>query len=251
VTTSYCHPTAIVAGNIGAGTRVWAFSNVVEGAVIGSNCNVGDHCFIESGASIGDDVTIKNGNAIWDGVHLEDGVFVGPSVSFTNDLFPRSPRLDEARDRYRDREWLVPTIIRRGASLGAGAIIVCGVTIGEFALVAAGAVVTRDVPAYGLVAGNPAKRKGWVCPCGERLLIQENLAACGRCARRFEILGETVSPIADPQGSLVYFACLGCSGPIPGPTVAADRHTVWCQDCSAPTLGGSLHVPGGRLLGVK
>src|SRR5512146_3057238 len=147
----FVHPLAIVeSDDIGPGTRIWAFSHVMRGASIGANCNVGEHSFIEAGAAIGDNVTIKNGNLIWEGVTIEDGVFVGPNVLFTNDLYPRSPRLPQARDRYQDHGWLVPTRVQHGASLGAGAVIVAGVTIGEFALVGAGAVVTQDIPAHAL-----------------------------------------------------------------------------------------------------
>jgi UDP-2-acetamido-3-amino-2,3-dideoxy-glucuronate N-acetyltransferase len=164
------HPTALVeSDDVGEGTRVWAFSHVLVGARIGRRCNIGDHCFVESGAVIGDDVTIKNHNAIWDGIVLERGVFVGPGVSFTNDLYPRSPRLPEGEPRYRDGSWLAGTVVRTGATLGAGAVILAGTTIGEFAMVAAGAVVTRDVPAFALMVGNPAHQRGLVCRCGAPL----------------------------------------------------------------------------------
>src|SRR5262249_48883824 len=119
----YVHPAALVeTSSIGEQTRIWAFSHVLDGAVIGRDCNVADHCFIEGGVVIGDGVTIKNGNHLWDGLTLGDGVFVGPGVCFTNDRNPRSPRLDAARDRYAGRGWLTPTTIQRGASLGAGCV---------------------------------------------------------------------------------------------------------------------------------
>ena len=118
----------------------------MEGASIGANCNVGDHCFVESGALVGDNVTIKNGNMLWEGIVLEDGVFVGPAVIFTNDRYPRSPRLAEAADRYDSREWLLPTLVKRGATLGAGSILLPGIVVGEFSMVAAGAVVTETFP---------------------------------------------------------------------------------------------------------
>ena len=144
---------------VGSGTRVWAFAHVMAGARVGRDCNVGDHAFVETGAVVGDRVTVKNAVLIWDGVTVEDDVFVGPAVVFTNHLRPRS-RAAFAR---------VPTLVRRGATLGAGATVVCGTTIGRHAFVAAGAVVTRDVPDHGFVAGNPAVHKGWVCTCGEPL----------------------------------------------------------------------------------
>jgi len=183
---AYIHPTAIVeTKQIGKGTRIWAFSHVMDGVKIGMNCNIGDHCFIESGAIIGDNVTIKNANEIWDGVKLMDGVFVGPHVTFTNDLYPRSPRLAEASSRYTDRKWLLPTTVNRGASLGAGAIMLAGVNIGEFSTVGAGAIVTKDVSPHSLVIGNPARPRGWVCRCGQRLAFQYDIARCDKCTRRF------------------------------------------------------------------
>lgn len=179
----YIHPTALVeTQNIGQGTRIWALAHVMEDAAIGENCNIGDHCFVESGAVIGNNVTIKNGNMIWEGVTLEDGVFVGPHVFFTNDLYPRSPRHPPVNRRYRNREWLIPTLIRQGASLGAGAVILAGTVIHEFAMVGAGAVVTKDAPAYALVIGNPARHYGWVCQCGLPLSFQtrsETRCECG------------------------------------------------------------------------
>ena len=190
----YVHPTALVESDrIGPGTRIWAFSHVLAGASIGAHCNVGDHCFVETNVVIGNDVTVKNGNAIWEGVTLEDGVFVGPAVVFTNDVHPRSPRLAEASGRYADRAWLVPTTVRRGATLGAGAVILAGVDIGEFAFVAAAALVTRDVPPHALVVGSPARVVGWVCRCGQRLDFEDAHASCAACGTRFRKDDEAVS----------------------------------------------------------
>ena len=158
--TVFVHPLGLCeSSTVGSGTRVWAFTHVMAGARVGRDCNVGDHAFVETGAVVGDRVTVKNAVLIWDGVTVEDDVFVGPAVVFTNHLRPRS-RAAFAR---------VPTLVRRGATLGAGATVVCGTTIGRHAFVAAGAVVTRDVPDHGFVAGNPAVHKGWVCTCGEPL----------------------------------------------------------------------------------
>ncbi len=180
------HSTAIVeTQQIGRNTKIWAFSHVMKDVSIGTNCNIGEHCFIELGVSIGNDITIKNSNMIWRGVTLEDGVFVGPGVFFTNDLYPRSPRLPQAQKRYSSSEWLVPTIVRQGASLGAGAVIVAGITISEYATVGAGAVVTKDVPPHALVIGNPARIGGWVCQCGLPLNFQEGLATCDDCRLRY------------------------------------------------------------------
>lgn len=147
---------------VGPGTRVWAFAHVMAGAVVGADCNIGDHAFIESGAHLGDRVTVKNAVLVWDGVTVEDDVFLGPNVLFTNDLRPRAAI-------HRTREELLRTHVRQGATLGAGAVVVCGTTVGEHAFVAAGTVVLRDVPAHALVVGNPGRQIGWVCGCGERL----------------------------------------------------------------------------------
>lgn len=185
---SFVHPTALVESDqIGAGTRIWAFAHVMAGARVGAHCNIGDHCFIESGVVMGDDCILKNANMLWEGVTLEDGVFVGPHAFFTNDLHPRSPRLPEARRRYEDKAvWLLPTRIKRGASLGAGCVILAGITVGEYAMVGAGAVVSKDVPAHALVLGAPARVKGWVCRCGGTLRFAgDGRAGCKPCRLRW------------------------------------------------------------------
>jgi acetyltransferase-like isoleucine patch superfamily enzyme len=181
------HPTACVeTSELGAGTRIWAFSHIMPGVRIGKHCNIADHCFVERGAVVGDHVTIKNGNMIWKGVTLEDGVFVGPNVTFTNDRFPRSERFLRIRGHQpQEADWLVPTRVKTGASVGGGAVIIAGVTIGEFALVGAGAVVTKDVPAHGLVRGNPARLSGWVCECGRPLAPRAGMAVCAHCGLHF------------------------------------------------------------------
>jgi acetyltransferase-like isoleucine patch superfamily enzyme len=189
----FIHPTAIVeTQQIGQGTRIWAFAHIMRGVSVGANCNIGDRCFIESGVIVGNNVTIKNGNMIWEGVTLEDGVFVGPHVFFTNDLYPRSPRLPQVKKRYSSHRWLLSTLVRQGASLGAGAIILAGTTIEEFAMVGAGAVVTKDVPSYALVTGNPARVQGWVCQCGQPLEFQKGTATCGDCDLSFVKDGDSV-----------------------------------------------------------
>jgi UDP-2-acetamido-3-amino-2,3-dideoxy-glucuronate N-acetyltransferase len=201
------HTTALVESDrIGSGTKIWAFTHVLTGARIGERCNIGDHCFIESGAVVGNDVTIKNGNAIWDGVTIENGVFVGPGVVFTNDLYPRSARLAEAKRRYEDRAWLVETRVEEGATLGAGAVILAGVKIGQFAMIAAGSVVTREVPRHALVAGNPARRMGWMCACGARLDLREDRATCPACRLMYKrTAGRLVreGPVMWPIGTAV------------------------------------------------
>lgn len=173
----FAHPTAVVDDGavIGAGTKIWHFSHVSAGARIGAGCVVGQGCYVAN-VRIGDGVRIQNNVSIYDGVTLEDHVFCGPSCVFTNVVNPRS---EVARkDEYR------PTLVRRGASIGANATIVCGATIGEYAFVGAGAVVTGDVPPRAVMVGVPARRIGWMCDCGERLPDVPD-ATCPACSRRY------------------------------------------------------------------
>lgn len=153
------HPTAEIeeGAEIGAGTRIWHHDHIRAGARIGSGCNLGRNVFVDVGVRIGDRVKVQNNVSVFRGVTLDDDVFVGPSAVFTNDRFPRAVSPD----------WeLVPTHVRRGASIGANATVVCGVEIGEYAVVAAGAVVTRSVRPHQIVMGNPARHHGWACACG-------------------------------------------------------------------------------------
>lgn len=198
--TVFVHSTAIVETQlIGDGTRVWAFAHIMKGVSIGANCNIGDHCFLETGSVVGNNVTIKNGNMLFEGVTLEDGVFVGPHVFFTNDLYPRSPRLPQAQLRYRTREWLAPTLVKRGASLGAAAVILAGVTIGEFCTVAAGAVVTKSTLPHSLMVGNPARRRGWVCQCGLKLDFADGVAVCSGCGWSYVRSGNLIQCEQQPR----------------------------------------------------
>lgn len=167
---AYVHPGAEVSPDaaVGAGTRIWRQAHVREHAHIGESCNIGKGVYIDAHVRIGSKVKIQNHTSIFEGVTLEDGVFVGPHVCFTNDLAPRAITPDGLLKSAND--WTItPTLVRYGASIGAGAVIVCGVTIGAFALVGAGAVVTRDVPPHALVFGNPARQHGYVCRCARRL----------------------------------------------------------------------------------
>jgi UDP-2-acetamido-3-amino-2,3-dideoxy-glucuronate N-acetyltransferase len=170
----FVHPQGInESSDVGEGTRIWAFAHVMEGARIGESCNIGEGAFIEGGVTIGHDVTVKNGVAIWDRVTIEDYVFVGPHAVFTNDRIPRS----HPEYRTGPAGW-EPTAVRTGATIGANATIVCGVTLGSWSFVAAGAVVLRDVADFAMVAGNPAERIGWACRCGRRL-PEDLRCSCG------------------------------------------------------------------------
>ena len=169
----YVHPNGLCESDaVGAGTRVWAFAHVLPGAQIGRDCNVCDGAYVETGAIVGNGVTIKNQVMIFAGVTIEDAVFLGPGVIFTNDLRPRA-------HIKRSGDALTPTLIREGVTLGAGVVVVCGSTVGQHAFIGAGGVVTADVPAHAFMVGNPARLRGWVCTCGERL--PETLhCECGR-----------------------------------------------------------------------
>lgn len=197
----FVHANALVeTDQIGSGTRVWAFSHILPGATVGTNCNICDHNFIEGGATLGNGVTVKNGNMIWEGVSIEDFVFIGPHVFFTNDLFPRSRHLPEAAARAGAKEnWLVRTRIKKGASLGAGAVILAGVTVGEYSLVAAGALVTKDVPPHALVVGSPARVRGWMCRCGLPLRFVRRKAQCF-CGQRYKRTRKAVE-LGDAAGA--------------------------------------------------
>ncbi|MCC7487971.1 MAG: N-acetyltransferase [Burkholderiales bacterium] len=184
----WSHETAIVdpGATIGPGTRIWHFVHVCAGARIGARCVLGQNVFVGNKVVIGDNVRIQNNVSVYDAVTLEDEVFCGPSMVFTNVVNPRSHV--SRKDEYR------PTLVRRGASIGANATVVCGNTVGEYAFIGAGAVVTKDVPAHALVLGNPARRTGWMCACGVRLPAGPGRAACGSCGARYDIDGQSCRP---------------------------------------------------------
>ncbi|MFH1687034.1 MAG: acyltransferase [bacterium] len=168
------HPAALVASTrIGRQTRVWAFCNILEGAVIGADCNICDHCFIENDVVLGDRVTVKNGVSLFDGITIEDDVFIGPHAVFTNDLYPRSKVYHQKPER---------TLIRTGATIGANATILAGHTIGRWALIGAGAVVTKDVPDFTKWFGNPGRLIGYVCKAGRALRFVDGPGG-ERCAQ--------------------------------------------------------------------
>jgi len=178
---------------IGEGTKVWHFTHVMSGARIGRRCNIGQNVVISPGVVVGDNVKIQNNVSVYTGVVLEDDVFCGPSMVFTNVVNPRSHV--SRRDEYQ------PTIVKRGASLGANATIVCGHTIGAYAFVGAGTVVTRDVPDYALVVGNPGRIAGWVCECGVKLSggASPHDATCRACGARYRAHGESLARIGQDR----------------------------------------------------
>lgn len=185
------HPTAIVddGAKIGDGTRIWHWSHVCSSAEIGSSCSLGQNVFVANSVRIGNGVKIQNNVSVYEGVILEDYVFCGPSMVFTNvrtprSAFPRNTTADYAR-----------TIVQYGASIGANATIVCGVTVGQWAFIAAGSTVTKDVPPYALMAGVPARRIGWACQCGHSLPKATGQIACEACKREYEVTETSCQPI--------------------------------------------------------
>ncbi len=164
---------------IGKGTRIWHFSHVMAGARIGEGCNIGQNVVILPEVVIGDGVKIQNNVSVYTGVIVEDDAFLGPSMVFTNVVNPRSEIV--RKNEYRR------TLVRKGATIGANSTVVCGHTIGRYAFVGAGAVVTRDVPDYALVLGNPARPDGWMCECGLRIEFENDRARCNACGKGYEM----------------------------------------------------------------
>ncbi len=157
----FVHESALVAtDNIGDDSRIWAFCNILKGAQIGAECNICDHCSIEGEVVIGNRVTVKNSVSLWNGMVIEDDVFIGPNAVFTNDVYPRSKVYHDEVDK---------TLIKQGATIGANAVVVAGHTVGKYAFIGAGAVVTKNIPDYTIWYGNPAQFSGYVCKCGQRL----------------------------------------------------------------------------------
>ena len=184
----YIHPSSVIDEpcQIGAGTRIWHFCHVMPEAVIGDNCALGQNTFVARGVRIGNGVRIQNNVSIYEGVTLEDDVFCGPSCVFTNVINPRSAV--SRRDEFME------TLVRRGASIGANVTIVCGNTIGSYAFIGAGAVVTRDVPDYALMVGVPARRVGWMCSCGEKVEGHEGSVTCEQCGARYTMDTDRLVP---------------------------------------------------------
>jgi UDP-2-acetamido-3-amino-2,3-dideoxy-glucuronate N-acetyltransferase len=176
----FIHPTAVVDGpvEIGGGTKIWHFTHIMSGARIGENCIIGQNVFIGSGALLGSNIKVQNNVSIYDGVILEDNVFCGPSMVFTNVFNPRS--FISRKKEFRK------TLVKRGATVGANVTIICGNTIGQYVFIGAGSVVTKDVPDYALVYGNPGKVKGWVCQCAEEIIFRSGKAVCKACGKRYK-----------------------------------------------------------------
>ena len=175
------HPTAEVqTKNIGKGTVIWQYCVILENAVIGKNCNINFNVFIENDVIIGDNVTIKSGVQIWDGLRIGNNVFISPNVTFTNDLTPRSKIFPE--------KFLI-TVIQEGATIGANSTILGGITIGKFAMIGAGSVVTKNIPDYTLWYGNPATFKSNICNCGEKM---DNNLVCHKCKKKYKITNQNI-----------------------------------------------------------
>jgi UDP-2-acetamido-3-amino-2,3-dideoxy-glucuronate N-acetyltransferase len=170
---------------IGAGTKIWHFSHVMKDSVIGKGCNIGQNVLVSSGVRMGDNCKVQNNVSLYTGVVLEDHVFCGPSMVFTNVVNPRSEVI--RKDEYKQ------TLVKRGASIGANATVVCGITIGSYAFIGAGAVVTRDVPDFALVVGNPARLNGWMCRCGVKLGALGETASCSACGSSYALHAGTLS----------------------------------------------------------
>lgn len=174
----FVHEKAIVeTEKIGEGSRIWGFVHILPGATIGKNANICEFSFIENEVKIGDDVTVKCGVYLWDGIEVEDNVIVGPAAVFTNDRFPRSKNVNFSKEK---------TLLKKGCSIGANATILAGITVGEYAMVGAGSVVTRDVPDFALVYGNPAQLHGYMCICTKKLEFSDNKTTC-ECKRSYKL----------------------------------------------------------------
>jgi UDP-2-acetamido-3-amino-2,3-dideoxy-glucuronate N-acetyltransferase len=172
---------------VGAATKIWHFCHVMPRATIGERCNIGQNVLVASDVVIGNNVKIQNNVSLYTGVIIEDDVFLGPSMVFTNVINPRSHV--SRKDEYRQ------TLVKQGASIGANATVVCGVTLGIYCFVGAGSVVTRDVPDYALVYGNPARVRGWMCQCGIGLNFENDRAQCADCGTQYQKHGERIAPL--------------------------------------------------------
>jgi len=186
MTNPQIHPSAFVdkGALLGQNTKVWHHSHLTETAVVGQHCSIGQNCYIAG--TLGNNCKLQNNVNVYQGVKLQDWVFCGPSMTFTNVLIPRA--------KYPVNGVYQKTLVKEGASLGAHSTIVCGVTIGKWAMIGAGSIVTRDVPDYALVYGNPAKIQGWVCECGQKLVDDFTATTCSKCAKKYQKHDQTISP---------------------------------------------------------
>ncbi|MCD6404749.1 MAG: N-acetyltransferase [Planctomycetes bacterium] len=187
----FVHPTSVVddGASIGENTKIWHFCHITAPSSIGPDCSLGQNVFVAKNVRIGRNVKIQNNVSVYEGVILEDDVFCGPSMVFTNVINPRS--FVSRKDEYKT------TLVKRGASIGANATLVCGVTIGMYAFVGAGSLVTHDVADFQLVYGSPARPHGWVCWCGEKLDLVDKAGTCAGCGRKYELLGGALKPAAE------------------------------------------------------
>ena len=187
----FVHESAFIGENcsIGKGTKIWHNSQIQSGAQIGENCIIGHNCFVGSQAKLGNGVKLECNIDVWDLVTLENYVFVGPSAVFTNDI---NPRAKYPKKKYPEYGKWIPTLVKEGASIGANATIICGITIGKWAMIGACAVVTKDVPDYAIVTGIPAKVTGWICECGTKLAFKNNKSKCLKCNREYTIKNDRV-----------------------------------------------------------
>ncbi|MDP2683951.1 MAG: acyltransferase [bacterium] len=180
----FIHESSFIDDNakIGENTKIWHFCHISKNSTIGSNCSFGQNVFLGKNVKIGDKVKIQNNVSVYEGVELEDGVFCGPSMVFTNDSNPRS--------EFPKNGAYKKTLVKKGASIGANATIVCGIEIGQYAFIGAGALVNKNVPNFALVYGVPAKHKGWICKCGEKLNFVEKSTSCSKCKIKYNKLSE-------------------------------------------------------------
>jgi UDP-2-acetamido-3-amino-2,3-dideoxy-glucuronate N-acetyltransferase len=187
----FVHPTAVIDDNVtvGRGSKIWHFSHILSGSKLGEKCNLGQNVMVGPDVVIGNNCKLQNNVSVYQGVTLEDGVFCGPSMVFTNIYNPRAEirKMDQVR----------PTRVKKGATIGANATIVCGVTLGRYSFVGAGAIVNKNVPDYAIVAGNPARQIGWACECGERLTEDLDCLSCGK---QFGKMGEGLEPVGSAMG---------------------------------------------------
>ena len=190
----WAHKTAEIqkGSKIGKGTKIWHNTQVLKGAEIGENCTIGRNSFIDSRSKIGKGVKIGSNVDVFDLVSLEDYVFVGAGVIFINDL---NPRAKYPKEKYPEHGKWLPTLVKEGATIGSNATILCGNTIGKWAMIGAGAVVTKDVLDYAIVVGVPARPIGWICECGNKIEFKNNSAVCKICKRKYQKKGEKVSPV--------------------------------------------------------